>query len=558
VLAGVARLLRVVAVRPVLKVAAGATAVGVASIAVAALVRALLPGSSDTEPVPGIWVAVAGPSADTAADMSLSWTIRVFDVVTGREYVVGNSASYAALALSPGGDRLAAIEVDTSEDSPAGNVQIWSATGHAIARVPFRGAAEAPTALAFSPDGTRLAAIGSGGVTMLDSSGRELGRAGLTPLADGVRSVGGRAADYWSPDSRYLAVYANDLLLVVDRGGAGREFDLPPALLDSLARESVGVVPHGWKGPDRVALVATGPAGAEEYVGVVGGPSIQWGDPAPFDFASFSPDQQILDQLNTLVPGTAVARIQPTADRSADVFLLSEKGAPPAATNRTALAIRLKDEKVIVDLSATGPPILQRLPFDVVVVPGWSGSLPPHFDAATPMSAATPRALPSAFETPFGVPASETPLTFASPDLAVTPLPYPSPRGQRVTPQVAGLPSYPGADEIDGFTKQINGAPAAVQMFATVDRDRQVLDFFESELTAAGFRKTSGGLGVAGEQWAYLRGRDRVMVSTEYMARPADERGPGEVPYGFQGKGERFVDRVNGKTWFFLVTIRAP
>jgi hypothetical protein len=48
VLAGVARLLRVVAVRPVLKVAAGATAVGVASIAVAALVRALLPGSSAT------------------------------------------------------------------------------------------------------------------------------------------------------------------------------------------------------------------------------------------------------------------------------------------------------------------------------------------------------------------------------------------------------------------------------------------------------------------------------------------------------------------------------
>jgi len=159
---------------------------------------------------------------------------------------------------------------------------------------------------------------------------------------------------------------------------------------------------------------------------------------------------------------------------------------------------------------------------------------------------------------PSGVPGSEPTLTFASPDPAVTPLPYPSPRGERVAPQVSGLPSYPGAEEIDGFAKEINGTTAAVQMFATVDSDRQVLDFFESQLTAAGFRKTGGGFGVAGEQWGYLRGRDRVMVSTEYIPRPEDERPPREVPYGFQGKGVRFVDRVDNKTWFFIVTIRAP
>jgi hypothetical protein len=526
-----------------LKLAAGAAAIGAAGIAVAALVVALRPGSSDSLPAPGIWVAVARPPADIAADPRSPWTIGVFDVVTGREHVVGDPAVYAALAFSPGGDRLAAIAVDTSADSPAGNLQVWTASGDAIARVPFRDVAEAPTALAWSPDGTRLAAIGSGGVTMLDSAGRKLGRAGLTPLTSGVRSVGGLATDYWSPDSRYLAVYANELLLVVDRDGAGREFDLPPELLDRLARESVGIVQHGWKGHDRVALVAIGPVGAEEYVGIVGGSSIQWGDPAPFDLASVSPDRQTLDQLNTLVPGTAVAGIQPTADRSANVFVLSEKSGPPAATARTTLAIRLEGEMVLVDLGASGFPVLRRLPFDVVVVPGWSGSLPPHFDAATPLAAATPRARPSAFETPSPRPISPSP-----------PLPYPSPRGERVAPQVAGLPSYPGAEEIDGFTKQINGAPAAVQMFATLDGDSQVLGFFESRLTAAGFRKTSGGSGVGGERWSYLRGRDRVMVSTEYVPRPGDERGPGEVPY----EGTRFVNRVDGKTWFFLVTIRAP
>ena len=48
------------------------------------------------------------------------------------------------------------------------------------------------------------------------------------------------------------------------------------------------------------------------------------------------------------------------------------------------------------------------------------------------------------------------------------------------------------------------------------------------------------------------------MVSTEYIARPEDERARGEVPYGAQGEGARFVDRVDGKTWFFVVTIRAP
>lgn len=95
-----------------------------------------------------------------------------------------------------------------------------------------------------------------------------------------------------------------------------------------------------------------------------------------------------------------------------------------------------------------------------------------------------------------------------------------------------------------------------VQMWVTPDDGASVLAFFEERLSAAGFRIGSRGSGVAGERVSYSRGRDRVLISTEYIPRQDDLDFNGRIPYGFQGKGNRFIAQIDGETFFFVVTVR--
>jgi hypothetical protein len=347
---------------------------------------------SDSAPAPGIWVAVLQRPADALVTRSRVSTVRIFDVVSGTERVVGPPAIYASVAFSPAGDRVAAIEVRGADDEqPAADVRIWTLAGDPVASVSFGGLTGSPAALGWSPDGTRLAAVAPGRVAVLDSEGRQLGDVERTTPARSISVPRGRPTDYWSPDSRYVAAYANGLVVIADRDGTGREFDLPAPLL-GRPPESRGANFAGWKSSDRVALVSVGDAGGEEWIGVVRSSSVlEWGDAAPFDLSSATTDRQTLDQLRALVPGSEVAARQPTAERSADVFALRERTDPDGLVEPVTLAIRMGAEFVLVDIGASGYPAGVRLRFDVVIVPGWPGSPPARFEAATPLAIPTPR-----------------------------------------------------------------------------------------------------------------------------------------------------------------------
>ncbi len=117
---------------------------------------------------------------------------------------------------------------------------------------------------------------------------------------------------------------------------------------------------------------------------------------------------------------------------------------------------------------------------------------------------------------------------------------------------MTGLPAYPGATEIDGFMKPEGDVQSSVQMFSTLDYGGSVIAFFNERLLAQGFTLTSTSQSPAGEQRGYIRGRDRVMVSTQYVARPGDEQKLGGPLYAYP-----VLPGADGSTWFFVVTLRA-
>jgi WD40 repeat protein/serine/threonine protein kinase len=145
---------------------------------------------------------VFSPDGTRLATVDAEWdrpgNARVWDATTGREilaFEAGQSSLWVfgtvapALAFSPDGARLAAVGADRS-------LKLWDTATGKIERT-FPGPGNPITSVAFSPDGRRLA-VASIGVTLWDPrTGQALGR-GPAP-SEHVNAVA------FSPDGRYLA-----------------------------------------------------------------------------------------------------------------------------------------------------------------------------------------------------------------------------------------------------------------------------------------------------------------------------------------------------------------
>ena len=135
--------------------------------------------------------------------------IHLWDVAQGKEVATlrGGLAAIGALAFSPDGRRLAAAVRQSGSTSSAGQIKIWDVvTGQEV--VTFAGAAGGTFALAFTPDGRRLASTGfyhRDVVLWETESGREL----LALPIDDPRNIGGPGVDCrlaFSADGNRLAL----------------------------------------------------------------------------------------------------------------------------------------------------------------------------------------------------------------------------------------------------------------------------------------------------------------------------------------------------------------
>lgn len=129
---------------------------------------------------------------------------------------VTDGSPVTAVAFSPDGSRVAAA-------GPGAEVLVWSLEEGVVASLT---ASYGPEELAFSPDGTRLAIAGGGPVEVHDLAAED-----VLALGDGVSP-----AVAWSPDGRWLAGATDDGVPVIWDAAEGAEVArLPGVRLHDLA-----------------------------------------------------------------------------------------------------------------------------------------------------------------------------------------------------------------------------------------------------------------------------------------------------------------------------------
>ena len=212
-----------------------------------------------------------------------------------------------------------------------------------------------------------------------------MGRTPITPLAGGGGSTTQMWSErYWSPDSKFLALVVNDILLVAPRDGRGAQLDLP------RLPGSVGPVDtrtNGWTPANQLSLVAfPGSGQPQEWLGTVSRGSVDWSDPHPIDGTPLmiATDPKTREELNSLAPPRTLNATKKSADGSARVSVLSAGlQAWGGLAGEVSLVVEASSGRSVVDLGVVGRGTGWTT--DVVVVNGWKGKPNERLDAATPI-----------------------------------------------------------------------------------------------------------------------------------------------------------------------------
>lgn len=192
-------------------------------------------GDDDAAEFRGLWIAY--PESLFGEE----GPIRILHADTGQDRTIGDPGIYRNLAWSPGGERLAAIQVLAQ---PQLVVFDLTAGERFVVPIEFDEAQ-----LSWSPDANRLALLAAGGVAMFSPELEPIGRA--DPPEEGIAP-----ADYspgvWSEDSALFGAYWHGYVLVIDR--VGRLYLHDPALFVRYPGATRWMTVTGWEAPNALAV----------------------------------------------------------------------------------------------------------------------------------------------------------------------------------------------------------------------------------------------------------------------------------------------------------------
>jgi DNA-binding CsgD family transcriptional regulator len=214
---------------------------GATFAAAVAVIVVVLAARGPDKPERHLWWFEASPAQPLAKGLLIK------DVLQGREFEVTPDPGtlFAYPTWSPDGARLAALQI--SDPAEGGTLRLWAPPDKPVAEFKFSGLLD--DQIWWAPDGKRLAFL-TDELMLVDADGKLVAHAAAAAVPHQGNQISSIAV--WSPDSRFLALVRDGVLVVVGVDGSARRLSLIDA---GIAGKDATFGLTNWRDGNHIQIV---------------------------------------------------------------------------------------------------------------------------------------------------------------------------------------------------------------------------------------------------------------------------------------------------------------